>query len=53
MVENRYIGDVLGDIGNYISLEVFARRFGPYFGIADWTAWFKSFVGRRKDEYPR
>jgi hypothetical protein len=36
----------------YIHIDVFARRFGPYFGVADWPLWLRDFTRSRQDEYP-
>jgi hypothetical protein len=51
-IKDRYVGNVFTEIFQYIHIDVFARRFGPYFGVADWPLWLRDFTRSRQDEYP-
>lgn len=52
LVAGQYVGEVLGDIFEYIQNEVFVRRFAPYFGIPQWAPWWAQFLLDHEDEYP-
>ncbi len=52
LVANRYVGEVFDRILRAVRIEVFAERFGPYFGIDDWLQTMTDIMGGHALEYP-